>query len=191
MVEHTEPEDSSVDDEQLVVALDLASEPFATVRKATEEAGFDIKVIQRLMDRLKARYQPVLSEMTTVKTAELTKMLEDRAYRALSYLDDYALAGASGKDLAIIAGIMLEKRQLLRGEPTHILSTTERQNMSELVPLLVREATRRGLTVQNEMEMVDVTPPGPEREVRSRARLTITDKMRKARVNAKIESGEP
>lgn len=175
----------------LVEVLDLTSEPFSTLISAGQDCGLDPGQMSRLLSRVRAKYQPVLSELKTVKAGELVNLLEDRAYRALEYLDDFALAKSSAKDLAIVAGIMLEKRQLLKGEPTHILSTTERMSMSELVPLLVQEAEKRGLTLLNEGDMVDITPAEPERAARPRVRVRGADINKRERVKQKAESGEP
>ena len=178
------------EDEDIVDVLNLASEPFATLVAAAHDSGLDPDVVKRMLRRIKAKYQPVVGELKTVKASELTGLLEDRAWRALEYLDDYQLAKASAKDLAIIAGIMLEKRQLLKGEPTHILSTTERLAVVDLVPLLVKEAEKRGFTIQNEHEMIDITPPAPERVARPRQPTNFKTYNQKKQAEAKIELGE-
>jgi hypothetical protein len=46
---------------------------------------------------------------------------------------------------------MIEKRQLLRGEPTQIISDAERKKLHELLPLAIAEAQRRGLTLDGQV----------------------------------------
>ena len=60
--------------------------------------------------------------MREFKKERVLELLGDRIERALSYLDDFAMSGASAKDLAIISGILIEKHQLLNDRPTGIMS---------------------------------------------------------------------
>ncbi len=184
--------------EQLADVLLEGSKPFQSFIQAAEELGLKTETTRRLVQRLRAQYQPVLSELRKFQKDQFLELLEDRAHRALEYMDDYNLAKANAKDLAIIVGILMEKRQLLRGEPTQILSIEERAGMSELIPRLLQEAERRGLkvgvykTIEGEAEVV-TNPPDPERATRPRSvskaygpELVLRGEMRK-----KTESGEP
>ena len=148
--------------EATAAVIDTLAEPFKRLKQLGEELGLDPLVVTRMIQRVKSRYQPVLGELQEIKTSDLTRLLDDRAHRALQYLDDSTLAASSAKDLAIVIGIMLEKRQLLRGEPTQILSTEERMSLRDLMPELVREAKRRGLVIDLSAEDAIVTPEDPE-----------------------------
>ena len=176
---------------ELADLLEAGSEPHKALITAARELGLDEKVTARMLERIKSQFQPVLSEMRAVKTTEILKALEDRAYRALLYMDDYALAKSSAKDLAVIAGIMLEKRALLRGEPTQILSVEDRTSMNELLPALLQEAQKRGMFVDVIDGMVDVTPGDADRDYRPRAKMSLADHRRKAEQGRKDEIGEP
>lgn len=171
--------------------LEAGSDPNKALVAAAKSCGLDEKVTRRMLARMQAEFQPVLGEMRKVKTTEMLKALEDRAYRALMYMDDYALAKSSAKDLAVIAGIMLEKRALLRGEPTQILSIDDRSNMNELLPALLQEASKRGMFVDVIDGMVDVTPGSPEREYRPRSKLSLQDRGRKFKQAKKDDMGDP
>ncbi len=52
------------------------------------------------------------------------------------------------KDKAISYAVLLDKRQLLRGEPTEIVSVEDSRKLNELVPLLLAELERRKIDVQ-------------------------------------------
>jgi len=168
--------------------LDIASDPYANLLQVAEESGFDRSVIERMVNRLRAQHQPILSELKSVKTKELTDLIEDRMYRTLGYMDDYAMSRATVKDLAIAFGILGDKRQLLKGEPTHIISNTERLNLNELVPKLLDEAKRRGVDVFTEGTYTDITPALAHQKTPGR-KGTEKNKHKKAR--QKVESGEP
>ncbi len=49
---------------------------------------------------------------------------------------------------------MVEKRQLLRGEATVIVSDLERKKLNELLPLLIAEGQRRGITIEGEAKVI-------------------------------------
>lgn len=148
-------------DEQVATLIDAASNPYKDFVKAAEELGVSREAVIRMVRRVEAGRGPVVGKLRKLKTRDLLDTIEDRIARAFEYLDDEALAATSAKDLAIILGILLEKRQLLRGEPTQILGPAERASLDTLIPQLVKEAEKRGLVVMNEHAMVDVTPGEP------------------------------
>lgn len=89
--------------------------------------------------------------------------LEEKIALALSYLDEFTLARANARDIASVVNVLMEKRQLIRGEPTQIVSNEERKALDELVPELLKECARRGMTVDL----------GPEHyQVQEQARIT-------------------
>ncbi len=65
--------------------------------------------------------------------------------------DEGALKSLSGKELSTVAGNLLEKRQLLRGEPTAITRFEDIKKLDEVAELLNAELQRRG-------KLIDVTP---------------------------------
>lgn len=65
--------------------------------------------------------------------------------------DDMGMASASMKEKVLALGILIDKRQLLRGEPTAIMRVQDIRKLDEVGKLLQAEMERRGM-------MVDVTP---------------------------------
>ena len=57
------------------------------------------------------------------------------------------MADANFRDLSMGVAQLIEKRQLLKGEPTQIVSVDERKTLNQLLPLLIQEAARRGVIV--------------------------------------------
>lgn len=82
-----------------------------------------------------------------IDTPWLIKELEAKLALALSYVDEHALSRANIRDLASLVALFVDRRQLLRGEPTQIASIEDRRAMNEIMPLLLREAQRRGVTI--------------------------------------------
>ncbi len=58
---------------------------------------------------------------------------------------------ASARDLAAISALMIDKRQLLRGEPTQVIKIQDIRKLDEMAKVLHEEMERRGM-------LVDVTP---------------------------------
>ena len=146
--------------EAAAIAIDAATDPFVSIRKAAKESGLPRSTIQQLIKRLKARYRPLNDELKTFKKKELGAMIDDCLYRALHYLDDYVLAGAGARDLAVIAGVMFDKRQLLHNQPTQITSMAEMKTHNELMIALTKEMKSRGL-IEGDFKVVDCEQDGP------------------------------
>ena len=65
-----------------------------------------------------------------------------------SYIDDFVCAGANLRDLGLVKAALIEKRNLLKEEPTIIMSDAERAKLADLLPLLIEEGKRRGIIIE-------------------------------------------
>jgi hypothetical protein len=139
------------DPEAAAAMIDAASDPLAKVKDALAACGLPERVSDAMLKRLRVKFFGAVHEVRALKTQEITRMLEEKIDMVRYYLDDKVMAEASARDLMLGLGVMIEKRALLRGEPTQIVSDHERKKLNELVPLLIAEAQRRGRTI-------DVTP---------------------------------
>jgi hypothetical protein len=155
--------------EAVAAAVDRLSDPLSEdrLRELAESCGLSQVTMQSLLRRHRARSQPVVEELKRVRTDELQALLDDRATRALGWLDDAAMSQASARDLAIVVGILLEKRQLLRGEPTQILTVDDRRTLNEIAASVMKECHRRGMVIEGAFTEV---PEGGEAQ--SGARMT-------------------
>ena len=104
-----------------------------------------------VIKRLETRYLPLKANIEDVKTETLLGLVSTNARRVLERVSDEDIDRASLKDKAIAAGIYVDKRQLLSGQPTAILSWEERDHRDKLWDAVLREAQRRGY-------IVDVNP---------------------------------
>lgn len=143
-VEHRDPEAAAA-------MIDAASDPLVKVKDALKVAGLPDRVSEAMLKRLRVKFFGAVHEVKALKTAEIVRTIEEKIDMIRFYLDDKVMAEASARDLMLGFGVLVEKRQLLRGEPTQIVSDHERKKINELVPLLIQEARRRGRTI-------DVTP---------------------------------
>lgn len=123
-------------------------ERFKALREACKAAGLKVGYVTSLIKRLKVGdYSPVAAEVKRLVGKDLLEALETKTSMALSYMDDVAMSQASLKDLSIATNILIEKQQLLKNQPTQIIDFTSRQQIGVLVPMLMSEAKRRGITV--------------------------------------------
>lgn len=125
------------------------------LKEACKRAGVKASIVTALVKRLQAGDPNVSSQAKRMSTpAEFIEAFQDRLSMVLGYVDDYALANASVKDLAIAAGIFTEKMLLLKGQPTQIIDFTTRQQLHVLAPRLLAEAKRRGITIDGQSSVV-------------------------------------
>jgi len=185
--------EEDLDGDQLATLLEAEGDPFATLKAAGKAAGLQDKVVAGLMKRLRAQYGEVTEELKNIHSGMLAEELTKKAWMALSYLDDFSMSQMSAKDAAIVVGILLEKRQLLRGEPTQIISVEERAGLDELSKAILKETERRGLTIDMEPTDVSIVPPDMARATRPRAsgNMPIKQRLEIAQNKAKDEIGEP
>ncbi len=132
-------------------ALDLATDPFMSITAAAKQCGFPPTTLKQLMRRMKTRWAPLNDAIREVKDQEMARLCEDRAYRCMSYMDDFSMAGAPVKDLAISAGVMIDKSRLLKDQPTHVMRVEDFRKLDEQLVVLHDEMERRGM-------LIDVTP---------------------------------
>lgn len=132
------------DPERVAGLLDAATDPLIKLQDAYEAAGFPRAAGTALLRRIRQKYFGVVEATKSLKSAEIVDALNHKIDLALRYMDDKTMAEASFRDLALGTTAMIEKRQLLRGEPTAIVSDHERKKLHELLPAFIEEARRRG-----------------------------------------------
>jgi hypothetical protein len=154
--------------EVAAAAIEAAADPWArsmnqAIEKANEQlklAGLPEKVNVALVKRLRVKYANAVYAAKDLRTKEILEMLGRKIDLAAFYLDDKVMAEAPARDIMLGMTALIEKRNLLRGEPTQIISDHERAKIHELVPKLLEEARRRGLTVDGTVTEKVVEPLG-------------------------------
>ena len=123
------------------------------LRQFAEAAGMPARLVNGLINRIQQKYSPVLRSLKAYTVEQRARAIEEKADMALEYIDDTAYASAGLKDLAATFGILIDKAQLLRGQPTAIFDVNHRKRIEELLPQLHAEAKRRGLTIEGEFHV--------------------------------------
>lgn len=138
-----------------LVTADSEHDKFHGVREACKAAGMKPAFVNALIHRLGNKLSGVHEEAKRLTVAEMTAEIERKLFKIFGYMDDVSMSQASLKDLAIATGILIEKRELLNGRPTQNIDFTSRMTVHHMLPRLMEEAKRRGITV-------DVTPRAVE-----------------------------
>lgn len=135
--------------------IELVSNPLVSVNEAAARCGLPHGTAYRLLKRLRTKYAPVVEATRKVTTDTLLESLGNVAQKIIDSIDPLDIEEASLKDKTIAFGILVDKRQLLSGQPTQILSVEERRNLDQLLPALIAEAEKRGLVTDAEFEVID------------------------------------
>lgn len=140
-------------------AIDYITEPLeASIKQFATETGVNYSTAKALVKRIQARNGQFISQVRDLKTQELSSMIGSKIHLMLGYLDDAVVAQASARDLSMAIAQLTEKRQLLRGEPTAIISDHDRKKLHELAAPLVAALQRRGITLDGQITERTVEP---------------------------------
>ncbi len=131
------------------VAAAPSPEALERFKQAGVAVGYDPDTMQRLAARCQGRAPSARGRR--LDDVELLSVIEGRLASVLEYFDDHTLGKMSGRDLVVAAGILTDKRQLLRGEPTAITRFQDIRKMDEILEAVAKELKRRG-------KVIDVTP---------------------------------
>ncbi len=134
-----------------VVVFQPPPEALERLKQAGIDCGISAQIMKVLVERLRVRTGPLNGKRRKLDDKEIVDLIDDRLARTLGYLDDFTLAQASARDLAVTSGVLIDKRQLLKGQPTHIWKVEDIRKLAELGKVLHEEMERRGM-------LVDVTP---------------------------------
>ena len=132
------------------LAIKPSSENLARFKAAGIACGYDSSTMERLAARCQGK---PLSAKARVRLddVELLAVIDDRLTQVLEYLDHHALSKMDGRNLMVAAGILIDKRQLLSGQPTAITKFEDMRKLDDFLEDVAKELKRRG-------ELVDVTP---------------------------------
>jgi hypothetical protein len=106
------------DDDQVANALAVLHANNGNALKTSELLGIPRSTIRSWAGQTQYTPKSVPNELVQDKTMELAHNLEAVAFMAVGEGLEEAILKASAKDRMIVAGIAIEKRQLLIGAPT-------------------------------------------------------------------------
>ena len=157
----------------------LSNDQKKSIVSAAREVGVSPQVASRIVKELEGELQPLTRAIEEVRLEELTKGFGTLARDAISAITHEKLEKANAQQLAVVAGVSIDKWQLLRGQPTQRTEIHDRRKMDELIGLVIEEAKRRNVEI-------DITPDGSINATPSPYRNAPDQRFRK-----QIESGDP
>ena len=113
--------------------LEFANPPKLKAPKAVERA---LTAVSRVVD-----------EMEDMSDKNVIKLMTQARHKALCLFDENILAMESAQGLARVVGVLTDKIQLLKGEPTQITRIEDIRKLDEVANLLHRECQRRGVII--------------------------------------------
>ena len=142
--------------------VQFAEDPECNVAALAKRCDMSRQAAHLIVKRLGTRYLPVLQEVEKVSTKTILKQIDEALPLALARMADKDfVATAKYKELAFGVGVMVDKRQLMRGEPTQIMTFEERKSMKELEHEIFGELRKRGQKPVD-VEYEDIPPEGPD-----------------------------
>ena len=173
-------------DEVAELILSWAENPSLNIAAKARACGLNVRTAQSIIKKLETRYQPVAAEVRKLTSDRIVELIEDKIPILMDAITPEKVKEATLRDAVLGLGVLIDKRQLLRGEPTQIMTYEDRQSLNELLPGLLREAERRGMTIdatyQEVPEVKVLTPEKPHAEGLSKtAAATARRKRRSAR----------
>lgn len=155
----------ALETEPIGAALADAADPLAIdmtkVREVAEHSGMPKQMIEGLLRRVRANYAPVIAEVQRLRGDALAARIEEKIELALQFMDETSFASAPLKDVGYVLNVLISNHQLLQGKPTQIYDITTRKKLETMMPAMLAEARRRGITVEGEFAHVVATPELP------------------------------
>ncbi len=135
------------------LAVQASPEDFEKFKAAGIKCGYDSDTMERLVARCQGG-APSAKGRVRLDDVELLAVIDDRLVQVLEYLDHHALSKMDGRNLMVAAGILIDKRQLLKGAPTAITKFEDMRKLDDFLESVSEELKRRG----EGSEVIDVTP---------------------------------
>lgn len=143
--------------------IEYATDPEQNITALAEACGLPVSSARHIIQRLQGKYQPVTEAVRAMTTDSLIKQIESKLPMLLDGITKKKVDDAPIREIAVAFGVLAEKRQLLKGEPTQILTYEERSNLNKVAPAIIKEMERRGMTIDveyHEVPSVSVASPG-------------------------------
>lgn len=116
----------------------------------------DTDAVDRAMAAAAAGPEAVLGLPERVDAQWFLEAIDRRAALLLVRMDDKVIREMKGQQIAAAFGVLMEKRALLRGEPTQIVNYENRGKIDELAKMMMAEMKRRGIAAAEEPVVIDM-----------------------------------
>lgn len=96
-----------------------------------------------------------ISVVKPLTLGEMADQCNQKAGEILQLMTKESISAATLSQKAQALGVLIEKGRLLRGEATQIITHDDRRSLKDLLPSLMQEISRRGLTLEAEFTEIE------------------------------------
>ncbi|MGE0289513.1 MAG: hypothetical protein AB7I42_25990 [Bradyrhizobium sp.] len=162
---------AEIEDEQKgQVLAELMMDPMADVAELAAKSGMSEAMIRGLRMKAQTQFQAPAAALRRATNSRILELIEDRELAVIESMTDVKIKNAGLREQVYALDRLHNIRQLLRGEPTQIVSVDDRKTLNDLVPALVKAAQRRGILIDAVARVVEE----PQRGIPD-SRLTIQE----------------
>ena len=136
-------------------AIDQLTDNIRNLKQIARNCGLPKSTVEVLAARIERKYMPIVSKIKDIKTSHILNLVEEKLMMVLQNIDEFDIATADLKGKAYAVDILIKNRNLLNNQPTAILSVGERKKINDLIPMLMQEATRRGVIIEGTSHAVN------------------------------------
>lgn len=135
----------------------LKDEEMMSYHEIAEQTGFAYETVKNYYHagkRLMRAGETVPEAPEAVpKPTEMADKLEIKAQQVIDSIDKVNIATASLYQRASSISQLITTARLLRGESTQNITIEDKRQLNELLPILMQEAKRRGITLEGEFSV--------------------------------------
>lgn len=117
------------------------------IMKIAALAGVPTRSAMAFAKRIGSRFGDLKTAYRRMTAAEQSDMLMEKANFMADHIDPISVVGMNAKDLAFGVAALVDKALLLTGRPTAIYDLNVRTRLDKLMPIMLAEAKRRGITI--------------------------------------------
>lgn len=125
----------------------MARNPASDVRQLAKAEGFGLHAVDKFLRHMREQAPQTAEAVRALGHNDMIEVLTEKLTLTVNALTKEKLDATGARDLAIVFGILTEKRELLKGKPTQIFSFEERRKTGDLLSVYVKDAQRRGIVV--------------------------------------------
>jgi len=137
--------------EKFKEAFTLLTDPLrGSFDKIAETVNLPVSTVKQISTRVDTRYLGLSSQLKDIQAKELIKRLEGTAVEIIDRITEEDIARASLRDKSISAAVFIDKAIQVRNKGALVVeySEVEKESLRSLLPRIVTEMKRRGMTYE-------------------------------------------
>jgi len=142
-------------DAQIGAVLVAGALPNDMMKAVIKDSGLSENVARAAVSRARRMFPDAVGAVRTLTNEKLRELIDEKLLLTLESLTPDQIENADVKTRALLIGILTDKRQILMGQPTAIVSFQQRDELSDMKIKLAAELQRRGMLIEATATTVD------------------------------------